>query len=127
MLETGFALSNNDTEAIIVAKAQAESASLVRWVYWMAMDILLSMQYSIEYRYVYWDRIKQRLVVCGRPVTRATPRRFEKFQAYVIIDDDKIFISPDAKDKALCLFHECLEVLFSEWKDEYFVPGRWGL
>lgn len=110
-----------------MVKNQAWSSNLVEWVYWMAIDILLSLQWNIEYRYLYLDRKTKNVVVRKQPVTSNPSKRYQRLDAYVMFDDDKIFISPDAEDKALCLFHECLEILFSDWKDDYFVPKRWGL
>lgn len=108
-------------------KNQAWSGKLVEWVYWMTIDILLSLQWNIEYRYLYLDKKEKDVIVRKRPIKLGFPKKYERLDACVKFDDDKIFISPDAEDKALCLFHECLEILFSEWKDEYFVPKRWGL
>lgn len=127
MIKIEVALLKMDTEAIIVAKAQKDSAKLIEWVYWMALDILLSLQWSIEYRYVYWDKKGNTLISRKRRMARILSKRYARCYAGIKPDEDKIFISPDAEDKALCLFHECMEILFSDWKDEYYVPGRWGL
>lgn len=108
-------------------KNQAWSGKLVKWIYWMTIDILLSLQWNIEYRYLYLDQKTKNITARKQPVASNLSKRYERLDACVMFDDDKIFISPDAEDKALCLFHECLEILFSEWKDEYFVPKRWGL
>lgn len=108
-------------------KNQAWSSNLVDWVYWMTIDILLSLQWNIEYRYLYLDRNTKNVVVRKKPVASNIPKRYKRIDACVKFDDNQIFISPDAEDKALCLFHECMEILFSDWKDEYFVPKRWGI
>lgn len=108
-------------------KKQAKSGNLVDWIYWMAMDILLSLSWGIEYRYCYFDKKNNAIIARRRPVGRADSRRYQRLDACMIPDDNMIYISPTAEDKALCLFHECMEILFSDWKDEYFVPRRWGL
>ena len=106
---------------------QANSTKMVEWIYWMVLDILLSNRCSIEYRYVYVDKKKKDVVVRRRLMARAILKKYERVDACVYFEDEKIFISPNAEDKALCLFHECMEILFSGWKDEYYVPKRWGL
>ncbi len=107
-------------------RAHRDSPKLIEWVYWMAMDVLLSLQWSIEYRYVYWDKKENAIIGRKRRMARVLSKRYARCHAGIKPDEDKIFISPDAEDKPLCLFHECMEILFSDWKDEYYVPKRWG-
>ena len=108
-------------------KIQVCSGSLVEWIYWMAVDVLRSFKWDIEYRYVYIDRKERVIDVRKRPVSEKLADRYKRLDACVEPEEEKIFISPDAEDKALCLFHECLEILFDDWRGEYFVPKRWGL
>ncbi len=110
-----------------MGKVQASSDSLVEWIYWMVADVLLSFKWDIEYRYVYYDKKERVIDVKKRPVPESLFKRFKRLDACVEPEEEKIFISPDSEDKALCLFHECLEILFADWKDEYFTPKRWGL
>lgn len=108
-------------------KIQAQSDNIHEWLYWMVLDILLSLNWSVKYRYCYWDKKRKGIITRLRPAGRENSRRYQKLDACEIHDNNTIFISPFAKDKGLCLFHECMEILFSDWKDEYFVPNRWGL
>ena len=108
-------------------KCRAHSKSLVDWVYWMVVDILESYEWEIEYRYVYYDKKEKVIDVRKRPVSGARQSRFQYFDACVEPEEGKIFINPESGNKPLCLFHECLEILFADWKDDYFVPKFWGL
>lgn len=94
----------------------------------MVLDILDKGMLDIRYGYIYYDRKREDIVNFKKHAPRLlVPKRYYPMEACVISDEEKIFISRDAKDKACCLFHECLEILFGDWKDEYFVPKRWGL
>ena len=108
---------------------RADSKRLADWIYWMALDILETGNWRIEYADVSSDTIRRDFISRKR---RRAPKRLNsqrcyREDAYVLHDEEKIVIDRSAKDKALCLFHECLEVLFDDWTDNYFVPARWGL
>ena len=108
-------------------KARVSSKSLVDWVWWMVLDVLDSHKWDIEYRYVFYNRKDKVIDVRKRSVPQSVSGNFQRLDACVDSEEEKIFIDHSAEDKALCLFHECLEIIFSEWKDEYFVPRLWGL
>jgi len=111
-----------------VKKAQANSANLHEWIHWMALDILLSLNWKIAYRYTYYDKKEKEIIARIHPIKPELSKRYPRLDACLIPEDKSIYISPLAKDdKALCLFHECMEILFTAWRDEYFVPRRWGL
>lgn len=106
---------------------QANSQSFIQWIYWMVIDILKNPRVKISYGYLYYDRKKEGFVVRKHPIAGRRRRRFLRVEAWVDVEKEKIFINHEAEDQPLCLFHECLEILFACWADRYFVPQRWGL
>lgn len=103
------------------------SRSPLKWIYWMVLDILESDNIEICYRYVYFDGHKKKIVVYKKPLSNTKHKRFYLMSACVDIFARRIYISPNARDKPLCLFHECLEIIFAEWTTKYFKPKIWGI
>ena len=93
----------------------------------MVIDILESRWWKIKFRYIYYDKKRKAFITLIKPVSDPG-ERYKPMDACVDSDSNVIFINPDSQgERELCLFHECLEILFAEWKDEYYVPERWGL
>ena len=106
---------------------QAESYPLVEWVYRMVIDVLESGFWKIKFRYLYYDKKRKAWITLTRAVIDPG-ERYKLMDACVDFDSNVIFIHPESQgERELCLFHECLEILFAEWKDEYYVPKRWEL
>ena len=104
------------------------SESLLDWIYWMVIDILESGEWEIVYRYVYDDKKRKSTVTPIKDILGAPNERYQRLDACVDLDCRKIFIGIITDgEKELCLFHECLEILFDEWKQDYYTPGLWGL
>lgn len=103
--------------------------TLLGWIFKMSIDILESQEFRVQYRYVYYDKKRKDLVALVSPVDDPEEKRYHAMDACVYSEEKKIFISPtlSRSHKALCLFHECLEILFYEWKEDYFEPLSWGL
>lgn len=93
----------------------------------MALDILESRVFIIEYRYVYFDRKRRSVIARKMPIAKRGDRRYYPLNACVDMLAKRIMISPLARDKPLCLFHECLEILFSDWKANYFKVKKWHI
>lgn len=105
----------------------AVSDSLVEWIFWMVIDVLNSGYWRISYRHVFYDTEGQKIAVFLRKPAAFCDSRYIRMDACVFEESDSIFIDPEAEDKPLCLFHECLEILFAEWKEEYYLHHEWGL
>lgn len=106
---------------------RVRSRSPTKWIYWMVLDVLKSKKTKVQYRYVYFDKQKKRIVLRERPVPQKGQKRFYGMSACYDIPTRKIYINPDAKDKPLCLLHECLHAIFVSWEVEFFSAGRWGI
>ena len=105
-----------------------DSDSLIDWVYWMVVDILESSEWKIVYRYIYYDKKRKDFIALAKEVCDGPDDRYRRMDACVDFDSGKIFIGVVSEgEKELCLFHECLEILFDDWKESYYVPGLWGL
>lgn len=97
------------------------------WIYWMVLDILESGRWTVCYRFTYFDKKHERLVASVLP-RRGGGKRYIPVDAFVNLQRHTIFIHPErSEDPGLCLFHECMEILFFDWKDCYFLPRRWGM
>jgi len=108
---------------------RVDSFSLTDWVFWMVRDILESGDWKINICYTYVNMRNENSVALPKALNKTEMARRKYVQLDAFVDEDKnvICIDARAKDRALCLFHECLEILFSDWKDSYFVPRRWGI
>lgn len=108
---------------------RADSTVLVDWIFWMVRDILESRKWKIVVRYAYVDTDSGKNLALTKVLSERETRgkKYERIDAFVDMEEYLICVSFDAENRALCLFHECLEVLFSDWKDDYFDPERWGL
>ncbi len=105
---------------------RVSSHSLLKWIYWMALDLLESKKIDIQYRFVYYDRKRKMIIVRKTPIQMKIARYY-RMDGCADARCRLIFIDPIAKDRALCLFHECLEFLFTEWKESFFQPKHWGI
>lgn len=102
--------------------------SLTDWIYRMVLDILNSGAWLIKYRRVYYDKKRKNIVEFVKPVRAGSAARYRRMDACADFERNIIFINPKSVGgEALGLFHECLEILFNDWKDCYFEPKRWGL
>lgn len=102
------------------------SHSLAEWIYRMVIDILESKFWKIKFRYIYYDKKRGAFIALAKAVSDPG-ERYKPMDACVDFDSNVIFIHHKSRgERELCLFHECLEILFAEWKDEYYVPERWG-
>ena len=98
---------------------------LIDWIYGMALDILESGVWKIQYRFLYFDTKRKQTVFRTRPFARLGTR-YALVDAAVHFRRAIIYISPEiTADHGLCLFHECMEILFADWKNRYFHPAKW--
>ena len=106
-----------------------ESVLLTDWVFWMVRDILESGEWKIVIRHAYVNTGNGRNLALSKALSKRelAGKKYHKLDAFVDEDERFICIDAGAEDRALCLFHECLEILFSDWKDDYFVPERWDI
>lgn len=95
----------------------------------MVRDILESGKWEVVIRHTYAHTESGKNFATRKALSKAemAERKCQPLDAFVDEEELLICIDVGAEDHPLCLFHECLEILFADWKDDYFFADRWGI